>query len=159
MNLATIFKPENDADFTPVQTDIVRGRTAVLFDLAVERDRPKQRIISRTGAGTQSTITGMKGRMWIDRADFRVLRVETEATDIPEGFPVTSARRTIDYDWTTIAEEKYLLPLISDVRLTVRESGRSFETKNLIRFTNYQKFGTDIIIGPEDSEPVSEEKP
>jgi hypothetical protein len=157
--LATIFKPENEAEFTPVQTDIVRGRTAVIFDFTVERDKAKQRIVSGSGAGTQSTITGMKGRMWIDRVDFRVLRVESEATEIPEGFPVTAARRLIDYDWTTINDEKYLLPLVSDVRLTVREAGRSFETKNLIRFTNYQKFGTDIIIGPEDSEPVTEEKP
>ena len=157
--LATIFKPESDAEFTPVQTDIVRGRSAVIFDFAVERDKAKQRIVSGTGGLTQSTITGMNGRMWIDRADFRVLRVESEATEIPEGFPVTAARRTIDYDWTVIAEEKYLLPLVSDVRLTIREGGRSFETRNLIRFTNYQKFGTDIIIGPEDSEPVTEEKP
>ncbi|MDI1242262.1 MAG: hypothetical protein PSX80_10115 [bacterium] len=157
--LATIFKPENDAEFIPVQTDIIRGRTAVLFDFTVERDKAKQRIVSGSGGLTQSTITGMKGRMWIDRADYRVLRVESEATEIPEGFPVTAARRTIDYDWTMISEEKYLLPLVSDVRLTIREGGRSFETRNLIRFTNYQKFGTDIIIGPEDSEPVVEEKP
>ena len=157
--LATIFRPESDADFTPVQTDIVRGRTAVIFDFAVERDKAKQRIVSGSGGLSQSTITGMKGRMWIDRSDYRVLRVESEATEIPEGFPVTAARRTIDYDWTTISDEKYLLPLVSDVRLTVREGGRSFETRNLIRFTNYQKFGTDIIIGPEDSGPVVEEKP
>lgn len=157
--LATIFKAENEADFVPVQTDIIRGRNAVMFEFAVERDKAKQRIVSGSTGLTQSTITGMKGRMWIDRADFRVLRVESEATEIPEGFPVTAARRTIDYDWTMIAEEKYLLPLVSDVRLIVREGGRSFETRNLIRFTNYQKFGTDIIIGPEDSEPVNEEKP
>jgi hypothetical protein len=157
--LATIFKEENDAVFTPVQTDIVRGRKTVLFEFAVERDKAKQRIISGSGGLTQSATTGMKGRIWIDREDFRVLRVESEATEIPDGFPITGARRTIDYDWTVISEEKYLLPLVSDVRLTIREGGRSFETRNLIRFTNYQKFGTDIIIGPEDSEPVKEEKP
>lgn len=157
--LATIFKPENEAEFVPVQTDIIRGRNTVLFEFAVERDKAKQRIVSGSTGLTQSTITGMKGRIWIDRSDFRVLRVESEATEIPEGFPVTAARRTIDYDWMDIAEEKHLLPLVSDVRLTVREGGRSFETRNLIRFTNYQKFGTEIIIGPEDSEPVLEEKP
>jgi hypothetical protein len=157
--LATIFKPENEADFIPVQTDIIRGRNTVMFEFTVERDKAKQRIVSGSTGLTQSTITGMKGRMWIDRSDFRVLRVESDATEIPDGFPVTAARRTIDYDWTMIAEEKYLLPLVSDVRLTVREGARSFETRNLIRFTNYQKFGTEIIIGPEDSEPVTEEKP
>jgi len=157
--LATIFKPENDADFIPIQTDLIRGRDTVLFEFTVERDKAKQRIVSGSGGFTQSTITGMKGRIWIDRSDFRVLRVESEATEIPDGFPVTAARRTIDYDWTMIAEEKFLLPLVSDVRLTVREGGRQFETRNLIRFTNYQKFGTDIIIGPEDSEPITEENP
>lgn len=156
--LATIFKPESDTEFTPVQTDIVRGRNAVIFDFAVERDKAKQRIVAG-GTYTESTITGMKGRLWIDREDFRVLKVESEATEIPEGFPVRTARRTIDYDWTTISEEKYLLPLVSDVRLTFREKSNVYETRNLIRFTNYQKFGTDIIIGPEDSEPVKEEKP
>lgn len=157
--LATIFKPENDAEFTPVQTDIIRGRDTVLFEFTVERDKAKQRIVSGSGGLTQSTLSGMKGRMWIDRKDYRVLRVESNATEIPDGFPVTAARRTINYDWTAIADEKYLLPSLSDVRLTVREGGRTFETRNLIRFTNYQKFGTEIIIGPEDSDPVIDEEP
>lgn len=158
--LATIFKPESDAEFTPVQTDLVRGRETVIFDFSVARDKAKQQVVSGgPGEFTQSTITGMKGRIWIDRKEYRVLKVESEATEIPEGFPIRTARRTIDYDWTTIADEKYLLPLVSDVRLTFREKSSVYETRNLIRFTNYQKFGTEIIIGPEDSEPAKEEKP
>ena len=158
--LATIFKPESDAEFSPVQTDLVRGRETVIFDFSVARDKAKQQVVSGgPGEFTQSTITGMKGRVWIDRKEYRVLKVESEATEIPEGFPIRTARRTIDYDWTTIADEKYLLPLVSDVRLTFREKSSVYETRNLIRFTNYQKFGTEIIIGPEDSEPVKEGKP
>lgn len=158
--LATIFKPESDAEFSPVQTDLVRGRETVIFDFSVARDKAKQQVVSGgPGEFTQSTITGMKGRVWIDRKEYRVLKVESEATEIPEGFPIRTARRIIDYDWTTIADEKYLLPLVSDVRLTFREKSSVYETRNLIRFTNYQKFGTEIIIGPEDSEPVKEGKP
>lgn len=157
--LSNIFKPENDAEFIPVQTDILRGRTTVIFEFNVARDKAKQQIVSSGMGVSDSTITGIKGKMWIDRADYRVLRIESEATEIPENFPIRTARRTIDYDWTTINEEKYLLPLVSDVRLTFRERKDVFETRNLIRFTNYQKFGTDIIIGPEDNEPVVEEKP
>lgn len=156
--LATIFKPESETEFTPVQTDLVRGRNTVIFDFSVERDKAKQQIIAG-GGYSQMTLTGMKGRIWIDRDEFRVLRVESEATEIPENFPIRTARRTIDYDWTTISDERYLLPLVSDVRLTFREKSNVYESRNLIRFTNYQKFGTDIIIGPEDSEPVIEEKP
>jgi hypothetical protein len=157
--LATIFKSESDAEFTPLQTDVIRGRDTVIFEFAVERDKAKQQIVSRGKVSTESTISGMKGRIWIDRKDFRVLKLESEATEIPPGFPVTAARRVIDYEWQTIADEKYLLPLLSDVRLTISEAGRSLETRNVIRFTNYQKFGTDIIIGAEDVEPAKEEKP
>ena len=157
--LAKIFKPESDAEFTPLQTDVIRGRNTVIFEFNVERDKAKQLIVSKGAVATDSTITGMKGRLWIDREAFRVLKLESEATEIPEGFPIIAARRVIDYDWQTIADEKYLLPLLSDVRLTVREGGKFYETRNVIRFTNYQKFGTDIVIGEEDVEAAKEEKP
>lgn len=157
--LAKIFKPESDTEFIPLQTDVIRGRNTIIFEFNVERDKAKQVIVSKGSVTSDSTISGMKGRIWIDRESFRVLRVESEATEIPAGFPVSAARRLIDYDWQTIAEEKYLLPLVSDVRMTIREGGKSFETRNVIRFTNYQKFGTDIVIGEEDITPAKEEKP
>jgi len=101
----------------------------------------------------------MRGRIWIDSSTFRVLRVDSEATEIPDTFPVRSAKRLIDYDWTTISGEKYLLPLVSDVRLTHRESRNVFESRNLIRFTQYQKYGTDVTVVEEDNAPIKEEKP
>ena len=153
--LATIFKPESESRFEAVDTDLIRGRRAVVYDFSVTRDKAKQ-VITATGYHTDSTITGMKGRMWVDRDDFRVLRVESEATEIPESFPITSAKRVIDYDWTTISQEKYLLPLISDVRLTFRENSKIYETRNLIRFKEYQKYGTDVQIVEEDNAPPEE---
>jgi hypothetical protein len=156
--LATIFKPESEAKFELVDTDMIRNRKAVVFDFAIDRDHAKQTIVA-SGYTNQSTISGMKGRIWIDRGDFRVLRVDSEATEIPDGFPVRTAKRTIDYDWVSIANEKYLLPTLSDVRLTFREKTAVFETRNLIRFKEYQKYGTDITILGEDNDPIPEGKP
>jgi hypothetical protein len=157
--LATIFKPESSAAFEAIETDVIRGRRALVFDFAVERDKAKQQIVS-SGVTSVSTITGMKGKIWIDRDDFRVLRVESEATEIPETFPIRTARRMIDYDWVKIADEKYLLPSLSDVRLTFREKRDVFETRNLIRFKEYQKFGTDVTVIEDDNAPIPEgEKP
>ena len=156
--LATIFKPESNARFEVIDTDVIRGRRTVVFDFSVDRDKAKQQITA-SGYLSDTTITGMKGRIWIDREDFRVLRVESEATEIPDTFPIRTAKRIIEYDWTTIADEKYLLPTLSDVRLTFREKSKAFESRNLIRFKDYQKYGTEVIIVEEDSEPVPEEKP
>jgi len=155
--LATVFKPESDTKFNYVDTDEIRGRKALMFDFDIEKEKARQQITS-SAATTVSTTAGMRGRLWIDRETFRVLRIDSEATEIPETFPVRSAKRLIDYEWASIAGEKYLLPLVSDVRLTHRESKAVFETRNLIRFKDYQKYGTDVTIVEEDDVPP-EEKP
>ena len=156
--LATIFRPESDTRFVYVDNDLIRGRKTVMFDFDIEKDKACEQIVS-AAATTVSTIAGMRGRIWIDSSTFRVLRVDSEATEIPDTFPVRSAKRLIDYDWTTISGEKYLLPLVSDVRLTHRESRNVFESRNLIRFTQYQKYGTDVTVVEEDNAPIKEEKP
>ena len=156
--LSTIFKPESDTRFQYVDSDVIRGRKALMFDFDVEKDKAKQSITS-AAVTTVSTITGMRGRIWIDGENFRVLRIDSEATEIPDTFPVRTARRQIDYDWTTISGDKYLLPLVSDVRLTTRESKSSIETRNVIRFKDYQKYGTDVTIVEEDTVPAKDEKP
>jgi hypothetical protein len=156
--LATIFKPESLTRFEPVETDVVRGRSAIIYEFWTDRDRARQSIVCQNILAA-SAITGIHGRIWIDRADQRVLRIESEATDIPDNFPCTAAKRNIDYDWTTIADEKYLLPLVSDVRITIRDKDRLLETKNVIRFKNYQKYGSEVKIVEADEEPLPEEKP
>jgi hypothetical protein len=156
--LATIFNPVSETKFAVVDSDLVAGRRAVAYDFSVDVARAQQRITAM-GTASSSTLTGMKGRLWIDRENARVLRIQSDATDIPPSFPVTSARRTIDYAWATIADEKYLLPLLSDVRLTLREKSSVYETRNLIRFKDYQKYGPDEIVLEEDNTPIPEGEP
>ncbi|MEJ7700316.1 MAG: hypothetical protein WKF71_11815 [Pyrinomonadaceae bacterium] len=62
-------------------TDTIRGRRAVVFNYSVERDKAQQRVTA-SGYFDDTAITGMKGRIWIDRENFRVLRVESAATEI-----------------------------------------------------------------------------
>jgi hypothetical protein len=154
--LATIFKPESDTQFNAIETDVLRGRKAVVFDFSITKDKAMQ-TLTAVGYIADSTITGMSGRVWIDTADARVLRIESGATEIPPNFPITVAKRNIDYEWIKIADGSYLLPSLSDVRLTIRQTGKLFETRNLIKFKNYQKYGTDVTIVEDDSTPIKPE--
>ena len=154
--LATIFKPESEAVFEIVDTDTLRGRRAAVFNYTVTKEKARQQITAY-GYFNSSATTGMTGKIWIDRENFRVLRIESQATEIPEDFPIRAASRTIDYDWVTISDEKYLLPSQSDVRLTFRQSSNVYETRNLIRFRDYQKYGSEVRIIDEDE--IIEEKP
>lgn len=153
--LATIFEPKSQTKFEVIDTDLIRGRRALVYDFEIERDRAKQ-IITSVGYSTASTVTGMKGRVWIDRELMRVLKVESGATEIPPNFPVTMARRTIDYDWVKIDAQQYLLPSISDVRVSIRERDKIFETRNVIRFKEYQKYGSEVKILDDDITPEPE---
>lgn len=161
--LAKIFKPESETEFEVVDTDTLSQRPSVVFDFSITKDRANQMITAR-GYIADSTITGMKGRIWIDREKFRVLKIESIATEIPNDFPVRSARQTINYEWVEINKEMYLLPSYSDVRLTFRQGRELFETQNLIQFKDYQKFGSEVIILddedvelPEDADETSTE--
>lgn len=154
--LAKIFKTDSDTKFEIADTDMIRGRRAVVFYYSIERDKAKQ-VVASVGAFTDSTVTGMKGKIWIDRENYRALKIESEATEIPESFPIRSARRVIDYDWVTIDKENYLLPSLSDVRLTRRDGTQVYESRNVIRFKEYQKYGSEVKILDGDEEEVKDE--
>lgn len=154
--LATLFKPETETKFAAVDTDLIRDRKAIVYTYEADRDHAKQVVSSVGAAITDTAITGVRGRIWIDRETARILKLESEATELPVGFPITSARRTIDYDWVMIAGEKYMMPMLSDVRLVSRERSNQYETRNLIRFREYQKFGSEVRILDDDEEVVTD---
>lgn len=155
--LSVIFKTESDTKFQLIDTDVINNQKTLVFDFLIDKDKAKQQITSY-GYVADSTISGMKGKVWIDREKARVLKVESIATEIPADFPVRSASRDITYTWVEISGEKYLLPSMSDVRLTFRQDREMYESKNLIQFKDYQKYGTEVIILDDDEGEIPEEE-
>lgn len=158
-DLKKIFKPESRTKFEIQTTDVLRGRKSVVFQYEIELSNNKDGGVGLKGTIYQSSPAGEKGRIWIDREDFRVLRIEYKLTDISPTFPVKAVTKLIDYDQVAIAGEKYLLPILSDFRGIVEESNKRFESRNVIRFKNYQKYGSEVTIVGEDTEPPPDEKP
>ena len=158
-DLAKIFKPESKTRFEPESTDLVRGRNAIIYNYEIELANNKHGGVGLKGPVYRSSPAGEKGRIWIDRDNFRVLRIEYKLTEIDRNFPVKAVTKLIDYDEVAIAGEKYLLPVLSDFRGTVEGSGKLFESRNVIRFRNYQKYGTEVTIVEEDTAPPEEQKP
>lgn len=156
--LAGLFSPATRTEFKPVDTDTLRGRRTIVYEYEVQKPFSKQVIkAGGAGAGEQETVTGYRGRIWVDRETFRVLRLEDISTDIPAGFPITAAESRIDYDWVKINEKPYLLPSNAEIKLTASVGNQSIQTRNEIRFRNYQKFGAEVKIiediGDDDEPP------
>ncbi|HVG31026.1 MAG TPA: hypothetical protein VM864_15050 [Pyrinomonadaceae bacterium] len=145
--LKELFSDEAKAKFQAVDTDTIRERRAIIYEYEVKLENSQQTLLYRTKAAEPLvTRVGSRGRVWIDRESLRVLRLENIATDIPAGFPITAATNTVDYDWVTIAERKYLLPVSAAVEMTSVQEGQLYQTRNEIRFRNYQKFGAEVKI-------------
>ena len=158
-DLQKVFQTDSKTRFSLLTTDFMRGRRAVVYDYAIDIENNKGGGVGLKGPVYRSTPAGQKGKIWIDRDTFRVLRIEYELTDIERDFPVKAVTKSIDYDMVEIAGERHLMPTISDFRGTVESSGRRFESRNLIRFRNYQKFGTDVRILEDDIKPEPEPTP
>ena len=159
-NLARLFKQESKTEFNLLDTDTLRGHQTVIYEFIIELKNNKGDGIS-TGSGSvyTSVPAGRKGKVWIDRKDFRVLRIEIQYTDLPSDFLVKAFTSSSDFDWVEIGGEKHLLPLISDARFTSTNSVGLLQNRNLIYFKNYQKYGAEVKILDGDEEEVPDEKP
>ena len=160
--LAKLFKPESKTEFKILTTDVIRNQPSLVYEYEILIQNNKNGGIGfKTPSGlkdfTFTTVpAGEKGKVWIDRKNGRVLRIEFKATDIPADFKVRAFESSIDYDWVDIAGEKFLLPLLSDNRFTSAEGSKLFQARNLIRFKNYQRFGSEVKI-LDDDVPVETE--
>ena len=142
--LADLFKPESKAEFKLVDTDVIATRRTVVYEYAIKRELSQFRLV--WGDSNDTVIAGSRGRIWIDRELDRVLRFEQIATEIPTGFPITGAVITIDFDWVTINERKYLLPAQSQVLMTSNNGKFIVQNRNDVRFRNYQKFSAELKV-------------
>jgi hypothetical protein len=152
--LKELFSDEAKTKFTAVDTDTLRNRRALVYEYEVKLENSQQTLLFRGKGDAQVTRVGSRGRVWVDRETFRVLRLENVATEIPAGFPITATTNTIDYDWVSIAERKYLLPVAAAVVMTSVQEGRVYQSHNEIRFRSYQKFGTEVKIVEDDDFPA-----
>lgn len=160
-----LFSEESQTAYTVVDTDTLRGRRTLVYDFAIKREHARAVI---TYAEQRSVSTALVGKIWLDRELGRVLRVEMTYTEIEPDFPVKSLEKRVDYDWVTIAEARHLLPVAAEAVFTAsapvtyfdpRRGSRvtevqTFQSRNEIRFRNYQKFGTEVKILEDDDFPV-----
>jgi hypothetical protein len=158
--LIRIFSEEAATSFEAADTDTLRGRRTIIYNFDIKKDVARNRLLFGGDGGTRVTTTGLRGRIWIDRENFRVLRAEYTTTDIEPDFPIRQLDKSIDFDWVTISDKPYLLPVAAAATFTsvvpvtyIERGGRgkftqleTLQSRNEIRFRNYQRFGSEVKI-------------
>ena len=158
--LTSLFRPESQTEFRAVDTDTLHGRRTIVYEYEVKRDNSRQTLgYGSDGSAMRETVSGYRGRIWVDRENYRVLRLEDISTEIEPGFPITAASKIIDYDWVTINEVPHLLPSHAVVELTAHDRGQTEQTRNDILFRGYRKFGAEVLIKDIDEKDFPTDKP
>jgi hypothetical protein len=135
-----VLSPNTDARFHGKQATTIVNRAAFLYDFSVERPNSHWHI----EAEGQSDQPAYTGSIWIDKENYRVLRIELSAQNLPRTFPLDTVESAVDYDYVVIGEGKYLLPVHSEA-LSCAHGARGC-TRNVIEFRNYRKFAADSSI-------------
>lgn len=98
-----------------------------------------------------------QGRIWVDDHDFQI--VKTYGKNVPDlvnGKPVTEdSRRKSKGDenffpnfttWRELIDGKYWFPTYTKVDDTLHFSTGDIHTRQIVKYTNYKRFGSDIKI-------------
>jgi hypothetical protein len=140
-----VLSPSTNARFHGKQATTIVHRAAFVYDFSVEQANSHWHI----EAEGQSDQPGYTGSIWIDKENYRVLRIELSAQNLPRTFPLDTVESAVDYDYVVIGEGKYLLPVHSEALSCAHGAGGC--TRNVIEFRNYKKFAADsnITFDPE----------
>jgi hypothetical protein len=84
------------------------------------------------------------GSIWIDKESFRTLRLELAGRNITKEFELDTVECAVDYDFVMIGDNRFLLPVHSEILSCERRTG--YCSRNVIDFRDYRKFTADSSI-------------
>ena len=131
----------------------LRGKLAYVFAYAVSSYHSQWSIDYER---TQRIVTGYRGLIYVDKDNHMVLRITLNADGIPPSFPVQEASTILDYGYTKISGQEFLLPL----KNTLRMRHEKYLSKNESDYRLYNKFSADATVkfDTDTPDPLPEDK-
>jgi VWFA-related protein len=140
--LRAVFSEKAKADFEWRETDTQGSNAVQVFNYHVE---PKNSEFSVVGMNNLQVMVGFHGQVYIDAAAHNVRRITLIADEMPKDFPTHYTSIGVDYDYVSINDHDYLMPISAQLRL---KQGRHEAVMNNIEFRNYRRFGSSMRIVP-----------
>ncbi len=141
--LGGIFKPAANAEIIWKESAMLAGKPVEVFEYRIEKANSTFSLHSPSGYAN----VGYYGRIYVDRAT-RGVRSFTMLTDeAPKDYAIRRAAVRIDYDYVSINEHDYLVPVSAEV---VVSQGKRLLERNQIEFTSFRRFGSNVRIVGDD---------
>ena len=140
--LLDLFDPTSKAQFSAGRASSIAGVSAQVYDFQIQAADSRWRL----NVASQKVVVGYTGTIWVDPSTARVLRIESQARNIPSDFPIDMVESAIDYSYVMIEGKTFLRPAHAESLGCHR--GTSYCTHNVIDFRNYHEFKGNIKIIP-----------
>ena len=139
--LIDIFSPATSADFRYRRQSRTAGIDTRMYDFTVDRENSHWTIHS----GAQTYRPAYTGSVWIDPKTSRVLRIEMQARNMPQEFPLDKVESATDYEYVRLGgTQQFLLPVHAETLSCQRGTARC--SRNAIDFRNYHKYSGESTI-------------
>jgi hypothetical protein len=145
--LLAVFSRSTHTEFRDPKSVIIRDRPAWRYEYSVAEENSTWTL----QAGGQETKPACVGSVWIDKATYRVLRIEMAARGLANDFPLDTAESSVDYGFITIAGQQVLLPVGADSLSCTRNSTDC--TRDRTEYTGYRKFDADSSVTFDEPSP------
>ena len=135
-----IFEPSSKAHFEWDHWGTLRGKRVMAFAYRIEQARSQYRIT--VDDAKLSIVTGYHGLVEVDPETHVIMRITTEAEGIPESFPVKTVTNVLDYDYTDLSGQTFLLPLKARIDASFSDSLQRIDEE----FRLYRKYSSSAEI-------------
>jgi hypothetical protein len=149
--LREIFEPDTQTEFQWEKWTRLGPRVMYVFNYRIRQ--PRYGI--RDEESNQEIHVGYHGLVYADRDTKNVMRITLICDDIPADFPIHDVSLRLDYDFTDISGQQFLLPYHSELH---SRTGR-FLVWNETDFRGYNKYSADATISfGGDADAASDDK-
>ncbi|MGP0072323.1 MAG: hypothetical protein ACLPWF_10355 [Bryobacteraceae bacterium] len=135
-----VFEGLQDSDFHKVATELDAEGELAVYEFAGGRASTCIAVRSES----QVAYPSYKGSLKVRMKTGDVVHVELEATDMPTGFPLDRAERSVDFGMVRIGAEQFLLPTTGYWFGCYRNSYSCF--LNRLDFRDYRHFASDSTL-------------
>lgn len=140
--LREVFHPKSKTTFVWDHWTTLRKRPTHVYFFRIMVFDSDFMLEFRTKVGTEKTSTGAHGFVYVDRDTHRPMRILRDADSLPRDFPIQQADSSVDYGFTEVGGQSYLLPL----RASSEMQYMLLRSRNEVEFRSYRKFTGESTI-------------
>ena len=148
--LQMVFSPASDTEFRFSKEAKLHSTPALVFDFRVDQASNVLYYLHAfypSGWGI-TLFPGYRGKVWLNKSNFQLMRLEKETGDMPAHFPITRASTVIEYSDVPLGDgSDFVLPGKSEIETCSIDEGSEC-AHNIVQFKNWHKFRAKTRILP-----------